>query len=159
MKDVLQILEEDARTSLEDIAAMTGRRVEEVQDIIKQAEQDRVILGYHSQINWAKAGNDLVWALIEVKVTPQRGVGFDAIAANIYRHPEARSLHLVSGQYDLAVTVAAPTMQEVASFVSEKLATLDAVQGTVTHFLLKRYKEQGVIFDGESHPQRQPMMP
>ncbi|MBI2886880.1 MAG: Lrp/AsnC family transcriptional regulator [Chloroflexi bacterium] len=159
MKDVLRILEQDARTTPEEIAAMTGRSPQEVREIIRQAEKDRALLGYHAQVNWEKAGEEQVWALIEVKVTPQRDVGFDAIAERIFRFPEARSVYLVSGTFDLAVTVVGRTMQEVSAFVSERLAPMETVQGTVTHFLLKRYKEQGAILDGEDRPQRLPVSP
>ncbi len=110
-------------------------------------------------VNWDKLGEEQVWALAEVKVTPQRDVGFDAIAERIYRFPEARTVYLMSGTYDLAVLVVGKTMHEVAGFVSEKLAPLEGVQGTVTHFLLKRYKEDGEIMDGEEGPKRVPIMP
>lgn len=156
MKDVLKILEEDARTTPQQIAVMTGRPVDEVVAGIKQAEDDGVILGYRAQVNWEKAGESQVWALIEVKVTPQRDFGFDAVAERIYRFPETHSMYLVSGQYDLAVMVAGRTMQEVSAFVSAKIAPLDGVQGTVTHFLMKRYKEGGIIVESADAPQRQP---
>lgn len=156
MKDVLKILEEDARTTPQQIAVMTGRPVEEVAAVIKQAEAEGVILGYRAQVNWEKAGENQVWALIEVKVMPQRDVGFDAVAERIYRFPETHSMYLVSGQYDLAAMVAGRTMQEVSAFVSAKIAPLDGVQGTVTHFLMKRYKEGGIIVEGEPAPKRQP---
>ena len=159
MRDVLKIIEQDARTSPEQIASMTGKTPQEVQDIIRKAEADRVLLGYHAQVNWERAGEEQVWALIEVKVTPQRDVGFDAIAERIYRFPEARSVYLVSGTYDLAVTVVGRTMQEVSAFVSEKLAPMEPVQATVTHFLLKRYKDQGIIMEGGDKPQRLQVSP
>ena len=159
MNDVLKLLEQDARTTAEEIATMTGRPLQEVKDIIKQAESERVILGYHAQVNWERAGEEQVWALIEVKVTPQRDVGFDAIAERIFRFPEARSVYLVSGTFDLAVTVMGRTMQEVSAFVSEKLAPMEPVQGTVTHFLLKRYKEQGIVLNGDDRPQRLQVSP
>lgn len=147
-QDILKILEKDARIEPEQIATMTGLPVEQVKDEIAKAEKERVILRYKTLINWEKAGNELVSALIEVKVVPQRGAGFDAIAERIFRFPEARSVYLVSGTYDLAVLVIGRTMKDVASFVSEKLAPLDGVQGTTTHFLLKRYKEDGEVMEG-----------
>ena len=156
LKDVLRVLEADARTTPEQIAVMTGRPLDEVAAIIKQAESDGILLGYRAQVNWDKAGESQVWALIEVKVTPQRDFGFDAIAERIYRFPETHSMYLVSGQYDLAVMVAGHTMQEVSGFVSAKIATIEGVQGTVTHFLMKRYKEGGSIVEGEPTVQRQP---
>ena len=156
MKDVLKILEGDARSSPEEIARMTERTPDDVRSVIRDAEAGGILLGYRAQVNWERAGEERVWALIEVKVTPQREVGFDAVAERIYRFPETHSMYLVSGQYDLAVMVSARTMQEVSSFVASKIATLESVGGTVTHFLMKRYKEGGVILDGEQKPQRQP---
>ena len=109
-------------------------------------------------VNWEKvAEKEEVSAIIEIRVQPQREVGFDAVAERIYRFPEARTVYLVSGAYDLAVLVTGKTMQEVAGFVSQKLATLDSVQGTTTHFLLKRYKEDGEILGDGQKPKRQPM--
>lgn len=159
MKDVLQILERDARTPVDKIAVMTGRSPQEVEAIIARAEQERTILKYKTVVNWERAGEDLVTALIEVRVTPQRGTGFDAIAERIYRYPEARTVYLMSGTYDLAVIVVGRSMREVSTFVAEKLASLDQVQGTVTHFLLKRYKEDGDILDGPEPVQRLAVTP
>ncbi len=157
MKEILEILEKDARTTPEQIATMTGISVSEVKKAIKKAEKDRTIVKYKTVINWERTGEEKVWALIEVKVQPQRDVGFDAIAERIYRFPEARSVYLVSGTYDLAVLVMGKTMQEVASFVAQKLAPLESVQGTVTHFVLKRYKWDGEILDGEEGVHRLPL--
>ena len=157
MEEILKILEGDARIAPEQVATMTGRPVSEVRDSIKQAESDRTIIKYKAIVNWEKAGREEVRALIEVKIQPQREVGFDAVAERIYRFPEARSVYLVSGTYDLAVLVVGKTMQEVAGFVSQKLASLESVQGTVTHFLLKRFKEDGEILVGEEKPKRQPL--
>ena len=159
MNEIFRILEQDARKTPQQIATMTGIPLAEVKDAIKQAEGNRTILKYKTMINWDKLGEEQVWALVEVRVTPQRDVGFDAIAERIYRFPEARSVYLVSGTYDLAVLVVGKTMHEVAAFTSEKLAPLEGVQGTVTHFLLKRYKEDGEVMDGEEGPKRVPIMP
>ena len=157
MKDILKILENDARTTPQQISTMTGTPVAEVKKEIKKAESDRTILKYKTVVNWEKLGEEQVRALIEVKITPQREVGFDSIAERIYRFPEARSVYLVSGAYDLAVMVVSKSMQEVASFVSQKLAPLEAVQGTITHFLLKRYKEDGEILEGGEEVKRLPV--
>ncbi len=157
MEEVLKILENDARTTPDKIAQMTGKPAEEVNQLIQKAEAERIITSYRARINWEKTGKEEVWALIEIRLQPQRDVGFDSVAERIYRFPEVRSAYLVSGAYDLAVLVTGKTMQEVAGFVSRKLATLEMVQGTVTHFLLKRYKEDGEIFEGEDKPKRQPM--
>jgi DNA-binding Lrp family transcriptional regulator len=159
MKKILEALEKDARLTPEQISTMTGISVAEVKKAIKKAEEDRVILKYKTVIDWAKSGEEQVWAFVEVKVVPQRNVGFDAIAERVYRFPQARSVYLASGTYDLAVLVAGKTMQEVAVFVSEKLATLEAVQGTVTHFILKKYKEDGEVFDGGGEVKRLPVTP
>jgi DNA-binding Lrp family transcriptional regulator len=120
-KDILKILENDARTTAEQIASMTGIPSKEVTRGIKQAEKDRVILKYKAMINWDKLENEQVSALIEVRVTPQRDVGFDSIAERIYRFPQARTVYLLSGTYDLLVLVTGKTMHEVANFVSQKL--------------------------------------
>jgi len=157
LNDILKILESDARTTPKQVAAITGDSVAEVNKIIKQAEDDRTILRYKTVINWEKAGEERVAALIEVKVTPQRDVGFDTIAERIYHYNETRSVYLMSGTYDLLVIVAGKTMHEVADFVSQKLAPLDEVQGTVTHFILKRYKEDGDIIQGKGEAKRQPV--
>jgi len=154
VRQVLEILAKDARIPPEKIATMTGLPVSEVEAIIKKAESDRAIIRYKTIINWERAGEEEVDALIEVKVAPQRDVGFDSVAERIYRFPEARSVYLVSGTYDLAVIVTGKTMREVAAFVSEKLAPMESVQATVTHFLLKRYKEDGEIFEGHEEVKR-----
>jgi len=146
MKEIFEILEQNARATPEQISTMVDKPVSEVEKIIKQAEKDGTILKYKAIINWPKLGEGEIWALIEVRVTPQRGVGFDAIAERIYQFPEVHSAYLVSGTYDLAILVRGKTMQEISSFVAEKLAPLEQVQSTVTHFLLKRYKEAGETF-------------
>ena len=158
IKEILKILENDARTTAKQISTMTGTSSAEVAKLIKKAEKDRTILKYKAIINWEKAGEEQVGALIEVKVTPQRDVGFGAIAERIYRFPQARSVYLLSGTYDLLVLVTGKTMHEVADFVSQKLAPMEEVQGTVTHFMLKRYKEDGEILEGGEEFKRQPVI-
>jgi len=158
IKKILKILEKDARTTPKQISTMTGIPRTEIARLIKQAEQDRTILKYKTVINWEKLGEEQVWALIEVKVTPQRDVGFDAIAERIYHSPQARTVYLVSGTYDLLVLAVGKTEHEVADFVSEKLAPIEGVQGTVTHFMLKRYKEDGEILEGKEEVKRQPVV-
>lgn len=159
MRKVLELLEHDSRLTPQQIATMTGMSEAEVKDIIEQAEKDRVIVKYKTMINWEKAGDDRVWAMIEVKMQPQKDVGFDAIAERIYRFPQVRTLYLMSGTYDLAVYVVGKNMQEVGQFVSQKLAPLEGVHGTATHFLLKRYKEDGEILDSKGGDRRQPLSP
>jgi DNA-binding Lrp family transcriptional regulator len=158
IKEILKILENDARTTTKQIANMTGTTSAEVARLIEQAEKERTILKYKTIINWEKVGEEQVWALIEVKVTPQRDVGFDAVAERIYRFPQARSVYLASGTYDLIVVVLGKTMHEVADFVTQKLAPIEGVQGTVTHFMLKRYKEDGEILEGREEVKRQPVI-
>ena len=159
MKQLFEAIEKDARLTPEQISTMTGMPAAEVKKTIKKAEKDRAILRYKTVIDWAKLGEEQVWALVEVKVVPQRDVGFDAIAERIYRFPQARSVYLASGTYDLAIIVAGKTMQEVAVFVSEKLAPLETVEGTVTHFILKKYKEDGEILEGGEGIKRLPVTP
>jgi len=145
MKDILEILERDSRTTHDEIAAMTGRNVEEVKSEIKKLEDENIIAGYTTVINWDKTEKETVNALIEVKVTPTRGLGFDKVASKIYNFPEVKALYLMSGSYDFTVLIEGKTLKEVAQFVAEKLAPLDSVMSTATHFVLKRYKDDGVI--------------
>lgn len=157
MKKILEILEKDARTTPEQISTMTGIPLAEVENVIKKAEEERTIVKYKTMINWQRLGKEQVWAMIEVRLQPQRDVGFDLIAERIYRFPQVRSAYLVSGGYDLAVMVMGKTMQEVAAFVAQKLAPLEGVQGTATHFLLKSFKEDGEILDGREETKRLPL--
>jgi len=158
LKDILKILENDARVSPKQLATIINQPVAEVNRVIKQAEEDHTILKYKTVINWDKIESERVWALIEVKIAPQRDVGFDAIAERIYRYPQTRTVYLVSGTYDLLVLLSGKTMQEVANFVSQKLAPVEGVLGTVSHFVLKRYKEDGEILIGGEEAKRQPLL-
>ncbi len=159
MKSIFEALEKDARLTPEKLSILTGIPVQEVIKTIKKAEEDRTILKYKTVIDWTKLGDEKVWALVELKVVPQRDVGFDAIAERIYRFPQVRSVYLASGTYDLAILVEGGNMHEVAIFVSEKLAPLETVQSTVTHFVLKKYKEDGEIFEGGQGIKRLPISP
>ena len=158
MKEILKILQNDARTTTKQISAMTGIPSAEVSKFIKQAEKDRTILKYKTIINWEKVGEEQIWALIEVKVAPQRDVGFDAVAERIYRFAQTRTVYLVSGTYDLFVLVAGKSNHEIANFVSQKLSHIEGVQGTVTQFVLKRYKEDGEIIEGKEEIRREPVI-
>jgi DNA-binding Lrp family transcriptional regulator len=158
LKDVLKILEGDARTSTKQIATMTGMAAAEVGKLIKQAEKDRIILKYKTAINWDRVEDEQVWALIEVKVIPEPEAGFDSIAERISQFPQVRSAYLASGTYDLLLVVFGKTEHSVADFVSQKLAHIKGVQGTVTHFVLKRYKEDGEILEGGEGVKRQPVI-
>jgi len=159
MERILEILQDSSQTTPEQISVMLGIPVNEVKRAIKQAEQEKIILKYKTIINWAKTGRNEVLALIEVKVVPQRNVGFDSIADRIYQFPQVYSAYLVSGTYDLALLVKGENMQEIASFVSEKLSPMEQVQSTVTHFLLKRYKDNGEILRPTKNISRLPIAP
>ena len=152
--DLLELLREDCRLPLEKLAVMTGADVTEVAETIDRLEKQRVILRYTPTINWDLTDRERVEAMIEVRVTPQRDMGFDAVAKRIYRFEEVKSVYLMSGAYDLLLLVEAPTLKELAFFVSTKLSTLETVTGTATHFVLKRYKSDGVIFEGEDKDKR-----
>lgn len=152
--ELLQILKEDCRVPLEQLATMTGAPLEEVAQTIDQMEKGGVILRYAPIINWDRTDRERVEAMIEVRVTPQRDQGFDAIAERIYRFDEVKSVYLMSGAYDLLLLVEAHTLKELAFFVSTKLSTLETVTGTATHFVLKRYKSDGVIFEGNNQDKR-----
>ncbi len=146
---LLDLLKEDCRLPLEKLATMTGATLEEVAGTIEDLEKRRIILRYTPVINWDLTDRERVEAMIEVRVTPQRDMGFDAVAKRIYRFDEVKSVYLMSGAYDLLVLVEARTLRELASFVSAKLSTLELVTGTATSFVLKRYKEEGVVFEGD----------
>ncbi|MGI6065717.1 MAG: Lrp/AsnC family transcriptional regulator [Bacillota bacterium] len=152
---ILKILANDSRTPLDQIAVMLGISLEEVERIVKELEEEKIILKYTTVINWEKAGIESTIAIIHVKVTPQREVGFDAVAERIYRFPEVQSVTLMSGDDDLSVTIEGRSMKEVAMFVAQKLATLEHVQSTKTYFVLKRYKVAGTIFDETEEDRRQ----
>ncbi len=151
---ILEILYNDSRTTPAQIAVMTGHSEEEVTAVIRSLEAQKIILKYPAMINWDRVDVDQVEAVIEVRVTPQRDEGFDAIAEEIYRFDEVSSVYLMSGAYDLMVTVKASSMKQLALFVAEKLSTLDHVLSTATHFVLKKYKLEGVIFEERRKDER-----
>lgn len=146
--EILELLQSDARMTTAQIATSLGESVEGVAQVIAEMEQQHVILRYHTLVDWEKAGVEGVTALIDVKIMPQRDHGFDRLAERIARFPEVRSCYLMSGAYDLSVEVVAPNLREVSRFVSERLSTIDGVASTTTHFVLKRYKHDGVHFGG-----------
>ena len=147
MEEILEILEKNFRYTDEQIAVMVGKTVEEVREAIRDYEEKSIIAGYTTLINWENTGKEVVTALIQVKVTPQRGEGFDKVAERIYRYDQVQACYLMSsGGFDLTVIVEGKTMKEVATFVAQKLAVLDNVDGTATHFVLKKYKDHGTIF-------------
>ena len=156
MEEILEILEKNSKYSEEEIAAMTGKTVEEVKNAIKKYEEDNIIVGYPALINWEKTSKDSVVALIQVKVTPQRGEGFDKVAERIYKFREVKACYLMSsGGFDLNLIVEGKTMKEVALFVANKLATQESVLSTSTHFILKKYKDKGTIFEKKTRDDRE----
>ncbi|KMJ55673.1 Lrp/AsnC family transcriptional regulator [Alkalihalophilus lindianensis] len=150
--ELLRIIEENGRVSIPTLAKMVDASEEDVKRLLKKLEDDHIILSYSAVIDWSKVDlNEGVTAMIDVKVTPQRGVGFDQVAERIYRFPEVKALYLMSGAYDLSVVIEGQTMSEIARFVSEKLSTVESVLSTTTHFQLKKYKHDGVVFgEGEA---------
>lgn len=159
MDPLLKLLASDASLSAPQLAAMLHLTESEVRAQIKQAEQDRLVLGYRAVLNEEKLGRDLVRAMIEVKITPERGGGFDKLAERISKYSEVRSCHLMSGGYDLLVEVEGTNLREVATFVSEKLSTIQGVLSTATHFVLRAYKEQGVLMAEGAEDQRLAVTP
>lgn len=159
MKELLELLEKDHTLTPDQLSLLLGKPKEQIAEEIERLERERIIVKYHTIINWEKAGVDSVTALIDVNITPQREVGFDAIAERIYRFPEVKNLFLMSGAFDLSVMVEGPSLKEVAQFVSTKLATIDGVISTTTHFLLKRYKEEGVIIEDKEDDHRLAVTP
>ena len=153
-KEILQILDGNARLSDAEIARMVRMDAEAVKEIIADLERRGVIRKYKAVINYEKAGIEVVQALIDVKVSPERDTGYDSVAKRIARFPEVKSVRLVSGEYDLSVLVSGKTMQEVAYFVAEKIAPLEQVRNTLTHFLLKTYKANGEIYGEEEQGKR-----
>jgi len=143
---ILELLENDAKMSAEQIASSLGMKVEDVSAAIEEFEDKDIIAGYKTLIDWEKVGDDGVTALIEIKVVPQHGLGFERIAERMSQYSEVESVYLMSGAYDIAVTVSGKSLREVACFVSEKIAPLEYVTSTATHFVLKKFKDKGVMY-------------
>ena len=156
---LLELLKEDARRSPELLATMLDQPEERIRQAIRELEEDHIIVKYATVVNWSKTTDEKVTALIEVQITPERGRGFDAIAERIYLHPQVKSVYLMSGAYDLLVEVEGKNLREVASFVSEKLSPIDRVLSTKTHFILKKYKQDGIIFEDREDDHRLQVSP
>ena len=156
---LLSIIEKNSRIDLRELAIRLGKEEIEIVNELQKLEDERIICGYHTLINWEKTSIDKVTALIEVKVTPQRGQGFDRIAARIYNYPEVRDVYLISGGFDLLVTLEEKSLKDIARFVSEKLSTLDSILSTGTHFILKKYKDHGTIIDEQVKDEREVVSP
>lgn len=156
MNEILRLLDiEKGKIDRAKIAAMLRIDESEVDAKLAELERNNVIVGYRTIVNWAKTDREVVTALIELKVTPQRGEGFDRIAERIYKYPQVTSLYLMSGAYDLAITIEGKTMQEVALFVAQKIAPMESIISTATHFVLKKYKEEGIVFEDNEKDTRQ----
>lgn len=153
-KQILKYLETNSRADLGELAVLLGLQEAEVANMIADMEKERIICGYHTLIDWDKAGDDRLNALIEVRVTPQRERGFDRTAERICNYPEVSAVYLISGGYDLLITLEGKTLLEVSRFVSEKLAPVDEIISTTTHFILKKYKDHGTILAHKSKSER-----
>ena len=153
-EQILTFLEKNSKIDLGELAILLGSSEAVIANEVAQMEKEQVICGYHTLIDWEKTSSEKVTALIEVRVTPQRGQGFDNIAERIYKYPEVNSVYLISGGYDLLVTLEGRTLKEVSKFVSDKLSTLDSVLSTATHFILKKYKDHGTILTKKYEDER-----
>lgn len=156
---ILDLLREDSRRDAALLATMLGVSEDEVRAAIRELEEENIIVKYATVVNWAKVHDENVTALIEVQITPERGHGFDAIAERIYLYPEVKSVYLMSGAYDLQVEIEGKSLREIASFVSNKLSTLERVLSTKTFFILKKYKQDGIIFEDRQGDHRMAVSP
>ena len=156
-EELLAIIEKNSRIDLKELAVILGVEEIDVVNELAALEAEGIICGYHTMIDWEKTSIEKVTALIEVRITPQRGKGYDNIAERIYKYPDVNSVYLISGGYDLLVTVDGKTLKSVSSFVNEKLATIEGVLSTATHFILKKYKDHGTIFEKKTRDERMPV--
>ena len=156
-QQILKYIEKKSKVDLGELAVMLGTDEITVANEIADMEKEKIICGYHTLIDWNKAGVERVTALIEVRVTPQRNQGFDRIAERIYNYPEVNSVYLISGSYDLLVTLEGKTLLEVSQFVADKLSPIEAVISTATHFILKKYKDHGTVLVNKSESERMPV--
>lgn len=156
---ILAVMEKNSRIDLKELAVLLGEDEIAVANAIADMEKENIICGYHTLINWDNTSEEKVSALIEVRVTPQRGQGFDSIAERIYQYPEVQSVYLMSGGYDLMIILEGKTLREVSSFVSEKLSALESVISTATHFILKKYKDHGTVLSRKKEDERQMITP
>ena len=156
---ILTIIEKNSRIDVHELAVLLGTEEVDIANEIQALETEGIICGYHTMIDWSKTSTEKVMALIEVRVTPQRGLGFDSIAERIYKYPEVTSVYLMSGGFDLMVILEGKSLQEVAGFVTNKLSTLDTVLRTATHFILKKYKDHGTILTKKYEDAREKITP
>ncbi len=158
-EQILAAIEKNSRINMEELAVLLGESEEEVLNEMQKMEEEGVICGYHTLINWEKTTIDKLSALIEVRVTPQRGHGFDSIAERIYKYPEVSAVYLMSGGYDLMVILEGHSLKDVATFVSDKLSTEEFIISTATHFILKKYKDHGTILSQKEVDERMTVTP
>lgn len=158
-EQILKTIEKNSRISMKELAILLGKEEIDVANEVAAMEAEGVICGYHTLINWEQTSLEKVNALIEVRVTPQRGQGFDNIAERIYKYPEVDAVYLISGGYDLLVSLEGKSLKEISSFVSDKLSTLESVLSTATHFVLKKYKDHGTIFSKKEEDEREKITP
>ena len=158
-EELLSLIEKNSKMSLKELAVLLGADELEIANEMEALEKEGVICGYHTLIDWDKTKCEKVTALIEVRVTPQRGQGFDKLAERIYKYPEVRSVYLISGGFDLLITLEGKSLKEISAFVSDKLSTLDSVLSTATHFILKKYKDHGTILDKKHADEREVITP
>jgi len=156
---ILTFIEKNSRIDLKELAIVLGVDEAAVMNELEEMEAEHIICGYHTIIDWDKVGIDKVTAMIEVRVTPQRGMGFDKVAERIYNYPEVNSVYLISGGFDFMVTIEGKTLREVSQFVSDKLSTLDSVLSTKTNFILKKYKDHGTVIAEQTKDERIQMIP
>ena len=158
-EELLAVIEKNSRIDLKELAVILGVEEIDVVNELAALEAEGIICGYHTLINWEKTSNEKVSALIEVRVTPQRGQGFDNIAERIYKYPEVNAVYLISGGYDLLISLEGKSLKEISAFVSDKLSTLDSVLSTATHFILKKYKDHGTVLAKKNEDTREKIMP
>ena len=158
-EQILAIIEKNSRISVKELAVILGAEEIDVANELKAMEEEGIICGYQTMIDWEKTDIEKVTALIEVRITPQRGQGFDKLAERIYKYPEVNSVYLISGGYDLLVSLEGKSLKQVSSFVSDKLSTLDGVLSTATHFVLKKYKDHGTILGKKYEDTREMITP
>lgn len=156
---ILAVMEKNSRIDIKDLAVLLGEDEVAVANEIAQMEKEHIICGYHTLIDWDKTGDEKVTALIEVRVTPQRGMGFDKVAERIYQYNEVEAVYLMSGGYDFTVIIEGKTMRQVAQFVSDKLSPMESVLSTATHFILKKYKDHGTVLAKEEQDERMLITP
>ena len=152
---ILKLMEKNSRIDFQDVADMLDTDLETVKKTVKEMEDEHIICGYHTLINWDKEEEERVTAMIEVRITPQRGRGFDKIAERIYNYPEVKTVYLMSGTYDLMVILEEKTLKEISHFTSNRLAVIDSVIGTTTHFVLKKYKDHGTVMTEQRKDERE----